>query len=191
MVGAFLNERLIIAARATRRSVVLLGLAIASFVGPTIAAAGELNIYSHRQQFLLQPFLDAFTAETGIRTKVVYASKGLAQRLQPRAADLKALGARGGQHAERQWTSIRGNLMHERTLVVHVKSAEHLHEAGSARLCGQLGGERRQLELRRQDQRRRRRPQHGSRWRCHPALPSPVPMGAGSALVATGHASRN
>ena len=81
MVGAFLNERLIIAARATRRSVLLLGLAIASFVGPTIAAAGELNIYSHRQQFLLQPFLDAFTAETGIRTKVVYASKGLAQRL--------------------------------------------------------------------------------------------------------------
>ena len=81
MVGAFLNERLIIAARATRRSMVLLGLAIASFVGPTIAAAGELNIYSHRQQFLLQPFLDAFTAETGIRTKVVYASKGLAQRL--------------------------------------------------------------------------------------------------------------
>ena len=81
MVGAFLNERLIIAARATRRSMVLLGLAIASFVGPTIAAADELNIYSHRQQFLLQPFLDAFTAETGIRTKVVYASKGLAQRL--------------------------------------------------------------------------------------------------------------
>ena len=81
MVGAFLNGRLIIAARATRRNVVLLGLAIASFVGPTIAAAGELNIYSHRQQFLLQPFLDAFTAETGIKTKVIYASKGLAQRL--------------------------------------------------------------------------------------------------------------
>ena len=54
MVGAFLNERLIIAARATRRSVLLLGLAIASFVGPTIAAAGELNIYSHRQQFLAE-----------------------------------------------------------------------------------------------------------------------------------------
>ncbi len=45
------------------------------------AAAAEINIYSHRQQFLLQPFLDAFTAETGIRTRVVYASKGLAQRL--------------------------------------------------------------------------------------------------------------
>lgn len=49
--------------------------------GPVVAAAGEINIYSHRQQFLLQPFLDAFTAETGIKTRVVYASKGLAQRL--------------------------------------------------------------------------------------------------------------
>ena len=46
------------------------------------ANAAELNIYSHRQQFLLQPFLDAFTAETGITTNVVYASKGLAQRLK-------------------------------------------------------------------------------------------------------------
>ena len=46
------------------------------------AGAAELNVYSHRQQFLLQPFLDAFTAETGIATNVVYASKGLAQRLK-------------------------------------------------------------------------------------------------------------
>ncbi len=46
------------------------------------AGAADLNIYSHRQQFLLQPFLDAFTAETGIATNVVYASKGLAQRLK-------------------------------------------------------------------------------------------------------------
>ena len=46
------------------------------------AAAAELNIYSHRQQFLLQPFLDAFSAETGITANVVYASKGLAQRLK-------------------------------------------------------------------------------------------------------------
>jgi len=46
------------------------------------AGAADLNVYSHRQQFLLQPFLDAFTAETGIATNVVYASKGLAQRLK-------------------------------------------------------------------------------------------------------------
>lgn len=44
-------------------------------------AEGEVNIYSHRQPFLLQPFLDKFTAETAIKTNVVFAEKGLAQRL--------------------------------------------------------------------------------------------------------------
>ena len=58
-----------------------LGLAMGTGAPMAGASAAELNIYSHRQQFLLQPFLDAFTAETGISTKVVYASKGLAQRL--------------------------------------------------------------------------------------------------------------
>ena len=58
----------------------------------TGAVAAELNIYSHRQQFLLQPFLDAFTAETGISTKVVYASKGLAQRLKrPKARQARLM----------------------------------------------------------------------------------------------------
>jgi iron(III) transport system substrate-binding protein len=45
-------------------------------------AAEKINIYSHRQQVLIQPFLDAFTAKTGIETNVVYAAKGLAQRLK-------------------------------------------------------------------------------------------------------------
>ena len=48
----------------------------------TAVSAAELNIYSHRQPFLIQPFLDAFTAKTGIKTNVVFASKGLAQRLE-------------------------------------------------------------------------------------------------------------
>ena len=51
-------------------------------LSPLAALAGEVNIYSHRQQFLLQPFLDKFTAQTGIKTNVVFASKGLAQRLE-------------------------------------------------------------------------------------------------------------
>ncbi|MGC6453657.1 MAG: extracellular solute-binding protein [Candidatus Puniceispirillaceae bacterium] len=56
--------------------------AVPAMLAAQAATAAEINIYSHRQQFLLQPFLDAFTAETGIDTRVVYASKGLAQRLQ-------------------------------------------------------------------------------------------------------------
>ena len=43
--------------------------------------AAEVNIYSHRQPFLIKPFLEAFTSKTGIKTNVVYASKGLVQRL--------------------------------------------------------------------------------------------------------------
>ena len=46
------------------------------------ARAGELNIYSHRQPFLIKPFLDTYTQKTGTKVNVVYASKGLAQRLQ-------------------------------------------------------------------------------------------------------------
>ena len=67
--------------RFIRSRLVPLSLIAGTVAAPQASAAAELNIYSHRQQFLLQPFLDAFTAETGIKTNVVYASKGLAQRL--------------------------------------------------------------------------------------------------------------
>ena len=49
---------------------------------PNMAAAGELNIYSHRQPFLIQPFIEAYQKQTGTNINTVYASKGLAQRLQ-------------------------------------------------------------------------------------------------------------
>ena len=45
------------------------------------AYSGEINVYSHRQPFLINPFLKAFTKETDIKTNVVFASKGLVQRL--------------------------------------------------------------------------------------------------------------
>ena len=53
-------------------------------------AAGPVNIYSHRQQVLIQPFLDVFTEATGIETKTVYAAKGLAQGLQAEGAASRA-----------------------------------------------------------------------------------------------------
>ena len=46
-----------------------------------MASANSLNIYSHRQPYLLKPFIDAFTKKTGVKLNVVYSSKGLAQRL--------------------------------------------------------------------------------------------------------------
>ena len=61
---------------------ILAGIAGLAWAAAEVQAADELNLYSHRQPFLIEPFLEAFTAETGIKVNVVYASKGLAQRLQ-------------------------------------------------------------------------------------------------------------
>ena len=52
------------------------------FVFTPYLNAKEINIYSHRQPFLINPFLELFTKETGIQTNVVYSKKGLAQRLK-------------------------------------------------------------------------------------------------------------
>jgi iron(III) transport system substrate-binding protein len=40
-----------------------------------------VNIYSHRQPELIQPLVDAFTAETGIDVNVAFVDKGMAERL--------------------------------------------------------------------------------------------------------------
>ncbi len=47
------------------------------------AQAGEVvNIYSYRQPELVQPLFDIFTKETGIEVRMIYAEKGLIERLQ-------------------------------------------------------------------------------------------------------------
>ena len=46
------------------------------------ALAQEINVYSHRQPELIQPLVDAFTAETGIAVNVAFVEKGMVERLQ-------------------------------------------------------------------------------------------------------------
>ena len=46
------------------------------------ALAQEINVYSHRQPELIQPLVDAFTAETGIAVNVAFIDKGMAERLK-------------------------------------------------------------------------------------------------------------
>jgi iron(III) transport system substrate-binding protein len=41
-----------------------------------------LNVYSYRQEFLIRPFLDAFSKQTGIPVRVIFAKKGMLQRLK-------------------------------------------------------------------------------------------------------------
>lgn len=59
-------------------------LILGGFVGASTAvqAAEEVNVYSYRQPFLIQPMFDAFTRETGINVNVVFAEKGLVERLK-------------------------------------------------------------------------------------------------------------
>ncbi|WP_064601911.1 Fe(3+) ABC transporter substrate-binding protein [Photobacterium sp. J15] len=59
-------------------SAILVGLA-----APQVAtAAEEVNVYSYRQPFLVEPMFDEFTKETGIKVNVKFAKKGLAEKLQ-------------------------------------------------------------------------------------------------------------
>ena len=68
----------------------LAGLSLLPWAAGDAQAEGALNLYSHRQPFLIEPFLEAFTAETGVAVNVVYASKGLAQRLQAEGSNSPA-----------------------------------------------------------------------------------------------------
>ncbi|MGJ8692474.1 MAG: extracellular solute-binding protein [Thalassotalea sp.] len=44
-------------------------------------AADEVNVYSYRQPFLVEPMFNEFTNKTGIKVNVVFAKKGMAERL--------------------------------------------------------------------------------------------------------------
>jgi iron(III) transport system substrate-binding protein len=59
-----------------RKSLLALALAAA------LPAHAEVNIYSARQPELIQPMLDAFTAETGIPVNIVFLEDGMIERLK-------------------------------------------------------------------------------------------------------------
>ncbi|MDQ2633273.1 MAG: Fe(3+) ABC transporter substrate-binding protein [Pseudomonadota bacterium] len=56
--------------------------ALAALMTGAAHADGTVNIYTYRQPQLVQPVLDAFTAETGIKTEVLFLDKGLEERVQ-------------------------------------------------------------------------------------------------------------
>ncbi len=59
-----------------------LSLLTAAALTATPLMAAEVNIYSSRQPQLIDPILEAFTAETGIKTNVVFIKKGMIERLK-------------------------------------------------------------------------------------------------------------
>jgi len=64
---------------------VLVATAAAATLAPA-AGQADVNIYSYRQPELIQPVLDAFTEETGIKTNVAFLDKGMVERLKAEGA---------------------------------------------------------------------------------------------------------
>src|ERR1700741_1560577 len=56
----------------------------------TPALANEVNVYSYREQKLIQPLFDSFTKETGIKVNMISASSGLEQRIKTEGANSPA-----------------------------------------------------------------------------------------------------
>ena len=56
----------------------------------TASAAAEVNVYSYRQPFLIEPIFEAFTEKTGIEVNTVFAKEGLVERLVAEGANSPA-----------------------------------------------------------------------------------------------------
>jgi len=56
-----------------------LALALTSAALPALSQ--EVNVYSHRQPELIQPLIDAFTAQSGITVNIAFVDKGMVERL--------------------------------------------------------------------------------------------------------------
>lgn len=65
------------------------GLALL-LTGTGAMAQETVNVYSYRQPDLIKPVLDAFTAETGIETEVLFLDKGLEDRILAEGANSPA-----------------------------------------------------------------------------------------------------
>lgn len=78
--------------KAVFASTIVLAIAAASAMAAEEAAlkAGEVNVYSYRQPFLVQPLFDTFTEQTGIKVNVLFAKTGLVERLKQEGANSPA-----------------------------------------------------------------------------------------------------
>ena len=59
-----------------------LSAAILTSGAASVSAADEVNLYSYRQPFLIKPMLAEFTKQSGIKVNVVYAKKGMLERIK-------------------------------------------------------------------------------------------------------------
>lgn len=67
-----------------KKSVITAGLlaALSMGVASTSFADNEVNVYSFRQPYLIQPILEQFTKDTGIKVNFIFDNKGLVERVK-------------------------------------------------------------------------------------------------------------
>lgn len=66
-----------------KKSLSVVALAVSAVVsGSAFANANEVNVYSYRQPYLIEPMLKDFEKDTGVKVNVIFADKGLFERVK-------------------------------------------------------------------------------------------------------------
>lgn len=65
-----------------KKSLKTLALSLSAVLSTSAFAANEVNVYSYRQPYLIEPMLKDFEKETGIKVNVIFADKGLVERVK-------------------------------------------------------------------------------------------------------------
>ena len=71
-------------------STVLCVLGFMTITATPASSANEVNLYSYRQPFLINPILEKFTDRTGIKVNVVYAKEGMLEKIKAEGANSPA-----------------------------------------------------------------------------------------------------
>ena len=65
-----------------RKTIISLVTVAMSLAAVASHAEGEVNLYSYRQPFLIEPMLEEFTKQTGTKVNVVFAKKGMVEKIK-------------------------------------------------------------------------------------------------------------
>lgn len=79
-----------IALKRTAVRAMMVSVALAGAATAAQAQSGEVNVYTYREQKLMEPLFERFTKDTGIKVNVVSASSGLEQRIKTEGANSPA-----------------------------------------------------------------------------------------------------
>ena len=63
-----------------KKNILLIFASLSLISSSLVQASEEVNVYSYRQAFLVEPLFNKFTEETGIKVNVIFAKKGMGSK---------------------------------------------------------------------------------------------------------------